>query len=76
MSKHLKRVQSEFESILLDLSYDSSATYKKALEQASKYVDDYAKKKSLTQSEQQAVLEYCVDMINDWFPDTSMSFVF
>ena len=76
MSKHLKRVQSEFETILLNLSYDSSANYARACEKASEYVNEYSSKKTLTQSEQEAIFDYCIEMIYDWFPDTSMSITF
>lgn len=71
MNKHLKRVQSEFESILLNLSYDNNASHDLAISQASSYLKDYATKKNLTTQEQESLYDFCMDMIDDWFPDTT-----
>lgn len=74
MSKYTKRVQSDFEKILTDLSNDSSTSFQDALCVAKNYTKDLSGKKSLSEEEQSEVLEECIDMINDWFPDVSSVF--
>ena len=75
-SKHLKRVLTDFEEILLKLSEDSNACYAVADQKAKEYISEFSKKKNLNNDERNFLLENCIDMIQDWFPDTSNIFSF
>jgi hypothetical protein len=69
MNKYYNRVQSEFEKILLELSYDSSTSYKDAYKKATEYTTEFSKKKNLSDVEKETIMEFCVELIDDWFPD-------
>lgn len=71
MTKYEKRVISEFEEILIQLSNNSTATYRDAYNASLKYVEQFSKKKGLDDEERQEVLELCLDLTQDWFPDVS-----
>jgi len=69
--KYMNRVQSEFEAILLKLSENSSTAYDDAYKSAEKYVEKFFQKKKLNESEKAEIFDLCIDLVNDWFPDTS-----
>jgi hypothetical protein len=71
MNKYFSRINSEFENILLELSKNSSTTHKDACKKADKYVEEFCKKKNLKETERTEILEYCYDLIADWYPDIS-----
>ena len=74
MSKYFNRVHSEFETILLNLSKNTKTTYGEALIQAHEYVKKFCAKKNISESEKNEIIDYCVEMIADWFPDVSGNF--
>lgn len=71
MTKYEKRVISEFEEILVQLSNNSTATYRDAYNASIKYAEAFAKRKGLDDDERQEVLELCLELTQDWFPDVS-----
>jgi hypothetical protein len=73
MSKYYNRVHSEFESILFNLSKNRKTNYTDALNQAHEYVNKFCSKKNISESEKNEIIDYCVEMISDWFPDVSGS---
>lgn len=75
-SKHLKRVLSEFEEILFTLSKENDVTYQKAEEKAKEYISEFSIKKNLPLEERSFLFNNCVDMIQDWFPDTTLAINF
>lgn len=68
MDKYHKRVQNEFEKILIDLSYEPSTCFNDAYKKALEYTDTFANKKHLTKYDRELVLDHCVELIHDWFP--------
>jgi hypothetical protein len=71
MSKYEKRIQSEFEDILLLKLINISTTYQDAYNSAEKYAKEFSNQRKLNKDEYKFILEYCVDMAEQWFPDTS-----
>jgi len=69
MNKLYNRVQSEFENILVDLSKNPATNYSDAYKKAKEYVDNFGKKKSLSDSEKTDIMDYCLDLIADWYPN-------
>ena len=78
MNKYFNRVQSEFEKILVELSGNYATTYRDALQKAEEYAKGFGSKKHLTATEQQSILDYCIELIQDWYPDPAhtQSFTF
>ena len=72
MTKYSNRIKSEFEAILLKLSYDSCANYSTAVRAAREYVDTFCKKCNLKGCKDE-IFTICHDMIENWYPDTSSS---
>lgn len=71
MEKYLRKINSEFEDILIDLSSDPKTDYKIAYHAAVKYSQCFAEKKSLSHEDYQEILQMCCDIIQDWYPDIS-----
>lgn len=71
MEKYLRKINSEFEDILMSLSSDPKTDFKIAYDSAVKYSQAFAEKKSLSKEEYQEILQMCCDIIQDWFPDIS-----
>lgn len=71
MEKYLRKINSEFEDILIALSSDPKTDYKTAFASAVKYSQAFAEKKSLSNEEYQEILQMCCDIIQDWYPDIS-----
>ena len=68
--KYLKRIQTDFEKILSEL--DPSTTYQTAFKKAEEFCKDFARKKSLNGNDYREILDECIDLIDDWFPDISL----
>ena len=71
MKKYTNKIRSEFEEILLDLSQNPKANFWDAKKQAEKYAKEFSNKRSLSKDDFRGVLELCLDIIQDWFPDIS-----
>lgn len=71
MNKYYNRVVHEFEDVLCELSENYSTTYTDALKAAEQYVQGLNDKKKFSESEKTEVLNICLELIADWFPDTS-----
>ena len=69
MDKYYNRIQKEFEEILLNLSKNPKTSFQDAYTEAKKYVNSFAVRKSLSQPDKDIILEYCIDLIQDWYPD-------
>ncbi len=74
-SKYIKRVVSEFEHILFELSSSANVGYNEAHKQASDYVSEFCAKKNIHAEEQRFLLDSCIEVIQDWFPNVDDSFV-
>lgn len=72
MKNYINKVKSEFEENLLNLSKNPSANYWDARKQAEQYTKDFVKRKSLGKDDYRSILDICLDIIQDWFPDTSV----
>lgn len=72
MSVNYNRVNSEFEAILLSLSKNKKATHRDAVARAEEYASALCQKKKFSKNEREEIFEYCLTMIADWYPDTSI----
>jgi hypothetical protein len=72
MSINYNRVNSEFETILLGLSKNRKTTHRDAVAQAEEYTNSLCQKKKYSKNEKEEIFEYCLAMIADWYPDTSI----
>ena len=71
MNKYTNRIQSEFENILLELSKNINTSYEDAINEAKKYCEDFTKKKNLTDKDCDDIYDLCLELVGEWFPDTS-----
>lgn len=71
MNKYFNKIHSEFEDILLELSKSPMTSYADAYASAEQYSKEFSRKKSLTREEYRVVFDLCLEMVQDWFPDTS-----
>lgn len=69
MSKYFKRVESEFEQILLELSKMPSTTHNDACIALEKYLDKFSSKVTVTKDELKQIKQFCKEMAADWYPD-------
>lgn len=69
MIKYSKRVYTDFEQILFQLSKNVSTEYDEALKYARKFTDDFAQKKKLNQEEKEEVMMICQELVQEWFPN-------
>jgi hypothetical protein len=65
--KYTKRIQADFEKILVQL--DPSTTYQIAFKKAEEFAKEFVSKRKLNSSEYKDILDECIDMIDDWFPE-------
>lgn len=71
MKSFENRVKSEFENVLLRLGQEPKTTYQTALKEARAYARTLCTKVGFSHKDYEDIMELCVEMIDEWFPDIS-----
>jgi hypothetical protein len=71
MNKFTNRIITEFEDVLLKLSKNINTTYDEAIKEAEKYSEEFSKRKNLSSADAEDVYILCVELVGNWFPDTT-----